>query len=284
MDTPPLDSRSNKDASLEDEEEGSLLKSEDYFLHPASRAKSNAAISGCVPRWSTYILSVLLFLNLGVMTIIWSLIRPAECFFPEPFYSPANDAIKWVDAPIMIPWGEESIYAGPPNDNNKAAWRQLMAPGLHRMTPDELAQTNEELPDSARLVGGDYVTTLGAFHDLHCLKNLREFLYSGSIAGDRKQVKHLDHCLEMMRQSVMCHGETTVYTYHFEDYNASHPIIGAKTKSRQHCVKWDSFYSWADDRKIERSTAELDIPHGHENDPPEKSIFAPDAPEDDRRL
>lgn len=100
------------------------------------------------------------------------------------------------------------------------------------------------------------------FHNLHCVNTVRmelsKTLYNGSSAqgyhhhdelpdslvGPNWKATHLEHCLDRLRQAIMCHGDLTPSPlYRFEGYSV------ALGKSGKHtCRKFEPIRQWMDDR------------------------------------
>lgn len=84
--------------------------------------------------------------------------------------------------------------------------------GIPRSQAIHLVNTTTPLPPT----GSDlYYVSLDFLHQLHCLDNLRLALFDPAIyASDTKKAgllehDHLFHCIEMLRQGIMCHSDIT---------------------------------------------------------------------------
>jgi hypothetical protein len=100
------------------------------------------------------------------------------------------------------------------------------------------------------------------FHNLHCVNAVRmelsKTLYNSSDGGDYHQheqlpawlvgpdwkATHLEHCLDRLRQAIMCHGDLTPSPlYTFKGY----PV--ALGRSGEHtCRKFEPIRQWMDER------------------------------------
>ncbi|KAK3208240.1 hypothetical protein GRF29_77g43187 [Pseudopithomyces chartarum] len=69
---------------------------------------------------------------------------------------------------------EQSPYAGLPSPSIDAAWHYLLEHTTIRVTPTELNRSNQT---SVELPGGGYMAWLGVFHELHCIKMVRQWVY-----------------------------------------------------------------------------------------------------------
>ena len=117
-----------------------------------------------------------------------------------------------------------------------------------RVTGEELSQMNRtsvQLSDGS----GDYLAALDVFHHLHCLKLIHKFIHGKEMPKSEKvtQADHLDHCIDAVRQELMCRAEVTFVTYSWRP-DLAFPWA---TLSYPHtCVNWDSILGWAKSRYV----------------------------------
>ncbi|KAH8694221.1 hypothetical protein BGW36DRAFT_301024, partial [Talaromyces proteolyticus] len=144
--------------------------------------------------------------------------------------APAQDAIKY----HVKVFAENFVTKGPymakeedgiPSDETDKLWEDLYQFGITRISEEEtlkLPNRTTEIPT----MPDQYVVQLDVFHQLHCLNAIRKTLYperywddfDDYYTADGKKnytstsAKHYDHCLDSIRQSIMCHGDiATVY-------------------------------------------------------------------------
>lgn len=60
---------------------------------------------------------------------------------------------------------------------------------------------------------------------------------------------HNEHCIDMLRQSVMCHGDTTPLTMR---WGKMQKIPLANFSSPHECVSWAGINQWARERSVSR--------------------------------
>ncbi|KAI9683739.1 MAG: hypothetical protein M1822_005929 [Bathelium mastoideum] len=97
---------------------------------------------------------------------------------------------------------------------------------------------------------GQYLASLDVFHQLHCVDLLRKNIHreyydkhEGSFAGAPPQVieGHLEHCVETLRQTIMCHGDISLLTYNWvEGREMPYPNFN----TIHTCKKWDRLTEW----------------------------------------
>jgi len=73
---------------------------------------------------------------------------------------------------------------------------------------------NKTLPIPGR--EGGYVIQLTVFHQLYCLNLIRKGIY-GAVDMTNKDdllgIEHLDHCVDILRQSIICNSDITPTTF-----------------------------------------------------------------------
>ncbi|KAK3370413.1 hypothetical protein B0H63DRAFT_528134 [Podospora didyma] len=115
-------------------------------------------------------------------------------------------------------------------------------------------QTRKE--EAIELPEGGYFGTLVVFHELHCIKHLRHFLYASHYFPDDlnpSQIEnrriHLDHCLDVLRAGSMCRADVAPLTMR---WGRTQPKPLANFSGPHSCVNWDALYGWAKGRNIDR--------------------------------
>ncbi|KAK7182248.1 hypothetical protein PSPO01_11721 [Paraphaeosphaeria sporulosa] len=151
---------------------------------------------------------------------------------------------------------EQSPYAGLPSSSIDAAWHYLLEPTTIRVTPGELNRSNQT---SVPLPGGGYMAWLGVFHELHCIKMVRQWVYRDhyypNITEDEFEESsiHADHCLDILRSAALCHGDTTLTTFGWT--NKSKPQLNTRPINHK-CVDWKQLVVSVEDRVVQREEME----------------------------
>lgn len=120
----------------------------------------------------------------------------------------------------------ETRYVGEPSPAIDAAWNDL----LHAQYVALEDREAQQIPVEHRAKiwhGGDEFDfmELGVFHNLHCLNEIRTVLdqrkheyHNPKIGRNRRDGRHhtihtgrvhLDHCIDQIRQALMCHSDLT---------------------------------------------------------------------------
>ncbi|KAG1787747.1 uncharacterized protein HD556DRAFT_936759 [Suillus plorans] len=163
-----------------------------------------------------------------------------------------------------------SIYRGPPSPEIDAVWNRISRDvGPTRMTREEMLKagtTSTELRSKVRYpeeVGGGYMTSIEAVHQLHCVNLLRKasWFEHYSASTDRSFQfppdaihRHIGHCIEMIRQNIMCRADTTMLTWHWvQGYDSPH----AKFSTRHRCRNFEKIMDWSTEHAIHIDESEM---------------------------
>ncbi|CAG8955465.1 hypothetical protein HYFRA_00010332 [Hymenoscyphus fraxineus] len=128
--------------------------------------------------------------------------------------------------------------------------------GNVRISNDEMDLIDSNrASQSVALPDGGYFGTITAIHELHCLKRLYQFMYpayyfvniSAQEAEDNRM--HNGHCIDILRQSIMCHADISPVTMR---WGSAQPIPLGNFSSPHECTNWDGIESWAKKRQIPR--------------------------------
>ncbi|KAG2148154.1 uncharacterized protein EDB93DRAFT_1084970, partial [Suillus bovinus] len=161
--------------------------------------------------------------------------------------------------------GTPSIYRGSPSPEIDAVWERIALNARPiRMTAEQLLRMGEEpsavlarYPDE---YGGGYMATVEFIHQLHCLDMIRRVTWGDRSSGHgvhetpKEFRTHLDHCIEMLRQIIMCRGDITMLTYDwvegvkdpFPNFNVPHQ-----------CRNFDKILDWVDEHLAVTSKSDL---------------------------
>ncbi|KAK0702005.1 hypothetical protein B0T26DRAFT_735537 [Lasiosphaeria miniovina] len=146
-----------------------------------------------------------------------------------------------------------SPYGGEPTAASDAAWHDLLNNMSVRVTAEELeahGQTSVALPE-----GGGYLAWLGVFHELHCVKMLRqwswrEHYFPNMTAHDHMhQMVHIDHCLDWLRNAAICRADTSALAVFKWDPRMPHPMLNTHRVPHR-CVDWDALMTSHADRLV----------------------------------
>ncbi|KAL0768502.1 hypothetical protein CaCOL14_009477 [Colletotrichum acutatum] len=238
-----------------------MTDSEDVsFLRPMRRVSNK-------PWWTTirqhgHIISVYMVLGFSLLALITEpLWKKCDCKDPSlGSYSPAMDVIIYEDVDFgkYFAADNRSPYMEKPSREIDEMWKELYNFGLTGLTPEEASQ----LPEPTAHLPHDnntYVVSLSVFHQLHCVNHLRKALYpdeypglweyheDGTVNHDTILALHWDHCVDILRQSIMCSADITPTPFY---YRARDDNVYSTLATRHHCRSFDSVKEWAKDRQL----------------------------------
>ncbi|KAG1875222.1 hypothetical protein C8R48DRAFT_769235 [Suillus tomentosus] len=217
------------------------------------------------PHSKSRFLRVSLWLIHGVLISITLLFFTLWAWAPSKddilLFSPVNEAIESKGiVRFNGSWDRPSAYRGSPTPDLEAAWNRVTADGrLMSITLEELLKIGEEpAPFLARYpkeYGGDYLATVEVIHQLHCINMIRQSSWGDYYTAtdsdfvqspDRWRI-HLDHCVEMIRQVIMCHSDVTMVTYDWvEGLDVPYPNFNIPHQ----CRDLEKILDWVDGHRI----------------------------------
>ncbi|KAJ4297957.1 hypothetical protein N0V90_005856 [Kalmusia sp. IMI 367209] len=203
-------------------------------------------------------------------TIFWSLSvgywKTHQASSSSLVYSPAHEAVRFrkqsFDAELVI----ESDYIGDPTPATDHAWHVLLGNMNIAVPASDLQKINTK---SIQVPGepGMYIAGLSVYHELHCLKRLRQHTwidvyFPNQTAEDaRLQRLHTDHCIDVLRQAILCRADVSLFTLQWSE-NSTAPR--ADFSHEHQCVDWEALDAWAGERAVpEEKMKHLEHPtHG----------------------
>ncbi|KAI0168903.1 hypothetical protein GGR52DRAFT_496187 [Hypoxylon sp. FL1284] len=235
------------------DEENFLLSEDSDTSDPGSTPKKAASKSGVLVRLYYVALHLLVLVLAGAL---WSMAMAPRCSSTTgtSSWSPVQDAVEYEVQQEYASEDTAGAFSGPPTPEQDQAWDDLVRPSFFNVSSAELEKASAWFDNIAELTGGGYVATLGVYHELHCVRQLRFFLwkekYYPHLTADQDQYlhHHLDHCLETLRYAVMCQGNLALRSFGWEDASASQPK--AQSNSKKSCVKWSSIHEWSQSRMV----------------------------------
>ncbi|KAI0543947.1 hypothetical protein F4679DRAFT_566706 [Xylaria curta] len=166
-------------------------------------------------------------------------------------YSPAETALRQIikeHHSSSVP----SPFMGKPRPQLDQAWSNLLRYSNIRLSEDELRQMNKT--SIALRDGSGYIGYLESIHMLHCVKRIYQSRYLDHYPElqntDAFTPEHWDHCLEVLREGIMCNADVTVNTYFWQ---TPFEIKGKRDGPRK-CMDWSLIEAWADERSLNASS------------------------------
>ncbi|KAF7326334.1 hypothetical protein MKEN_00487000 [Mycena kentingensis (nom. inval.)] len=191
--------------------------------------------------------------------ILFAVGRPGEgVYFPAStkLYSPAHVAIE--EHVLVYPLGFEpdlsefQISSSPELD---AKWEDLYSFGVSRIPQAQAAL----IPNVTSRIPGDpdgyYIIGLDVFHQLHCLNMVRMALDPAyypdwdihNPANAENATTHVSHCVDWIRQSIMCHGDTSVLVW---QWNEDKKVTAPKATVPHACRNFETLKQWGKEHRL----------------------------------
>ncbi|KAH7133107.1 hypothetical protein B0J13DRAFT_93554 [Dactylonectria estremocensis] len=218
-------------------------------------------------RWRNYLcrivglLAIILVSGLSGAWISFAFLNlDQNCALHTTQWSPLLDDVdikyefKTFDGHFM----EENIYRQNASAEVDAAWEALgvdyragvisYEDGLASGLDDSFVQRNEKY-------GGGFLVNVEGMHHLHCLNLVRKSLYfnyehykeMGTHAFENHDAifqRHVTHCLDTIRQVLMCNVDTAVLGQVWA--NKEEPLAFPDFNTRHMCKNYDAVRAWSE--------------------------------------
>ncbi|KAI3325013.1 hypothetical protein HD806DRAFT_491739 [Xylariaceae sp. AK1471] len=223
--------------------------------------------------------AVLLFVNVAIAASNWRFGRATTCrALYTPIESHIHQKIKIIaDSPSAI---AKSPFVSSNFEEADSAWSNLLRHHNLRIFEDEMEMMNiTSIPFNH---GGGYHGMMGVFHELHCLKLVREAVHQDHYYRNMSQgVKdylagHTSHCIDILRSSAMCRADTMIFPYHWSERNR---VPNPTWVQKHECVDWNKLTEWLETRRVDIKALNMLVhPQYGPSYPGGKSIDEPNGP------
>ncbi|KAL2075217.1 hypothetical protein VTL71DRAFT_159 [Oculimacula yallundae] len=147
-------------------------------------------------------------------------------------------------------------YAGPPSREIDIAWGRLLKGQVLTFSGDEAESLKDMTVANAK---AEYHVVMDWAHQLHCLNKLRKALYPeyynpSDVETPVNRVVHLDHCINYLRQSIMCKADMTPIPFRLN--NATRSLL-PDFENVHTCRNFDKVREWGESRRSEWDVEEI---------------------------
>ncbi|KAI1436989.1 hypothetical protein GGR50DRAFT_692712 [Xylaria sp. CBS 124048] len=193
-------------------------------MPPPGRSKSPSLTKSFIALTCSLTITNIITLSLWISTLH----HTRSWLLSDCYNRPTFEYLGQAQAPVEyenrrfhtgIEKGDVTEFFGPPGTKADIAWNRILDTGLIRLTPEQASRLGES---TAR----EWNTTDSVVSDT---------LYSSQIASSM-------HCIEYLRQIIMCLGDVTIEPVGFNETTLAY--IAEKDQVRQ-CRKFDTVYDWA---------------------------------------
>ncbi|KAM7187955.1 protein of unknown function (DUF3328) domain containing protein [Rhypophila sp. PSN 637] len=230
-------------------------------LSPSRPAKRPTICSQLVS-YSLYFLATVIVFSAGLF-IGQSHPGTTTCVKKLSMYSPLNDAVEYHDYNFDNKFAHKTEFRGPPTPELEETWTRLWQMGEIRIPEDKIPILNEGRPhkEFKKFPDGGYAAGVMMFHQLHCINYIRQYTW-GMDYYDRHNMSrplkstavgqrmHVDHCIEELRKTIMCYGDTTPMLVEI----LPDAPIGKKSDfdARHRCRNFDKLHGWMEEHVVNK--------------------------------
>ncbi|KAH9238240.1 hypothetical protein K456DRAFT_1826991, partial [Colletotrichum gloeosporioides 23] len=183
--------------------------------------------------------------------------------------APAKEAVVLEKAKFHAGLNDTTRFRGDPRPELEDAWDELLSAINIRVDDDELTKMGRDASTAVKINDGEggYAGMLDIFHHLHCLRMIRIGYtldlypaYQPMLSSQMGELvpMHIDHCIDELRQAVMCRADVTVLTSDWIDW---HPKPWLNFNVEHECVNWDNVFQWSKEHWYDIKKANLVHPH-----------------------
>ncbi|OKL64633.1 hypothetical protein UA08_00947 [Talaromyces atroroseus] len=179
---------------------------------------------------------------------------------------PGLDAVEYQTVTFKGAQDDVNPYKGHPSPELDAAWGQLTEVRHVSISPEIMVSINKSNNNAVQLPDGNYLGATEVFHQLHCLNLIRQHSYKEYYDVDGRRPPgltdspatlrlHVDHCIDILRQNIMCTGDTSVITHNWvQGYQFPYPNFNTQHK----CRNFDKIVEWEKEHQIMDPTRPAD--------------------------
>ncbi|KAL2277824.1 hypothetical protein FJTKL_15115 [Diaporthe vaccinii] len=185
-------------------------------------------------------------------------------------WSPAFEAVEYVDVQFQNSFFEESRYRGRPTPEIERAWFDLWNFGPVNIPVDKLGALNKSKDDDWQRTkpesGGGVIGSLEVFHQIHCLDFIRQYTYKDeydystlpSFDGSPRLVReHVDHCINSLRIYLQCASDVTPYLMRRDTQK---PLgIDPDFNTQHKCRNFDAIHAWTKRHELQTDDYQKNI-------------------------
>ncbi|KAF9229000.1 hypothetical protein BS17DRAFT_217046 [Gyrodon lividus] len=195
--------------------------------------------------WLWFVHGALLFFS-AAFFVLWIDSRTQSLHVP--IYSPANEAIEYNKEVTIFngSLGHPYIYGGHPSPEIDAAWDRVSTDiKPTRITLEQLEKMGySDAPSRVKFRdedGGGYMAALEVAHQVHCVEHYESWDPYFTESTPEYLRHHLDHCIENLRQTLMCAADVGIIPYQWV-VGFDHPVPDFRTKHQ--CRNHEKVIEW----------------------------------------
>ncbi|KAK1245972.1 hypothetical protein MKX07_005041 [Trichoderma sp. CBMAI-0711] len=226
---------------------------EHKLLQPQKEYLESQQSDARVPFWRTPAV-LAITVHICLMCMLFVIVSSVKRNYANSDYSirnhlpesPAREAVVLEKVVLDHGIAVDNRFKGEPRPEQDKAWESLLLYQNLAISRDAL-----DVPGAVSLNDGTdrVLFSLDVFHNLHCLNYIRQFMfrddyYKKSFPESERdsQYDHAGHCVDVIRQSLICEGDISISTY---DWKMDHLLPWPNFRVAHECVNWNHLMSWA---------------------------------------
>ncbi|KAF2114045.1 hypothetical protein BDV96DRAFT_107512 [Lophiotrema nucula] len=183
-----------------------------------------------IHRWWSWILQSLAFVCSLTLFILSQYKEPSDvaCDLQLSTWSPALEAVSYHQTTFQGKFYQPSPYRGTPTPELDWQWEEIIEASAFDFPVDKVHLLNmtdknaDKWHYTERELGSGVAASAWGFHQIHCLNILRQISYKEEyhkqgrlpriLREPPKYIRdHADHCIELIRQDMVCRADVTPY-------------------------------------------------------------------------
>ncbi|KAI2768969.1 hypothetical protein F4815DRAFT_489826 [Daldinia loculata] len=205
-------------------------------------------------RWGLYVFHIFLFtMNTVLATVFMRKIMLYDDRLSLHAHSPARSTVEY-ETTYFEKYGHlSSPFSKKPGPELDAAWHKQLSGMNIRVSKDWLEPFDAESIHFAD--GSGVLAQLGVYHELHCLKKLKHWIYRSDYYGNMSAIEleeeeaHIEHCLEWLRVAALCRGDTTLTTFQWR--KGERVSLETEYPIPRQCVNSERLLKWSEERAVD---------------------------------
>ncbi|KAI1262686.1 hypothetical protein F5Y18DRAFT_396998 [Xylariaceae sp. FL1019] len=217
---------------------------------------------------SCYLHGILIFIYTTIFLILlYTIPKPGACStgLNEHLPLPSREGLLWERRKFPTNL-VDNPFTGSPREELDEAWHELLQNDNIRVPRDYLEERH--LNSVYTRDGSEGIASLSVYHSLHCLKKVKKMLFKEYYHSDKsdeamaREEKHVDHCVEYIRESLMCKPDLSMVTFRWINNTAQHDdktaFYPTNFDADMHfCANWEHLDSWASERVFDLFQVDL---------------------------
>ncbi|KAK4505735.1 hypothetical protein PRZ48_003700 [Zasmidium cellare] len=268
------------------ETEQRLLEDEEAKLSPDEHDAGPRRIGGVVT------LRIIVLIQAGLIVLLLETLVIGFVFRDEQLSvrcaeylntgTPMSDAVQYQEGERDASTRHHSRWRGPPSHELDEAWHDIARENLILVTDDEVRAAGKDPAKVVRLPpqyesrygpGALALTEYGV--ELSCLNWIRMYIHAEYYRehddfhifeqnSDKTLRPKLDHCIEVLRDSLMCNAGTSIITHQWiQDRPRMFQDLHLPKKT---CKDFDALLRWTKGREVDEMTHPIkNVIFGHHN-------------------